>query len=389
MQVVFVGHFAPQSHAAKQASSAAGNQVQRQIFQELVQQCGPGQPVCYSMTPQSFWPQGPFISRSVSEGSTKFIGYINLPVLKHVVFALRLLAHLLVVRPQLCLQYNSYLFENLALLLFRLSCSGTAIAIIIQDIHVAARMSLLTKRGLRSFSERTALRLAKRFDMIIPFSSEIISDFRFAPSKCFVFQGGITEFAVQVMSGPEQELVEIGVFAGGLEPHNGIDRLVDKWLVSGVEHPLHVFGRGSLEEHVRQAAQRSDRIVFHGFQPEHVVLAWQRRARWNFCLRYSAGLNQTYFFPSKLFNILCAPGAVVVNDFHALPSSVRSYLCVVADDLSDLAARLPGAATLASPDCVCARREVMRDRHSWRSCVQQIVHFCVWGQMTNVIYRQK
>lgn len=374
MKVAFVGHFAPLSQALEQASSVAGNQVQRQILQELVQQCGTGRTVCYSMTPQPFWPYGPFVSRSVSEGSKKFIGYINLPVLKHVVFALRMLVRLLVVRPQLCLQYNSYLFENLALLLFRMSCRGTAIAIIIQDVHVAARASLLTKSGLRSFSERISLRLAKRFNMITPISSEIITDFRFASSKCMVFQGGITEFAVEVMSGPEQELADIGVFAGGLEPHNGIDRLVDQWLASGIAHPLHVFGRGSLERHVEQATQRSDRIVFHGFQPEHVVLAWQRKARWNFCLRYSVGLNQTYFFPSKLFNILCAPGAVVVNDFHALPATVRDYLCVVSDDLSGLAECLPVAAALSSPACVRSRRKVVLTMHSWHSCIGQIIH---------------
>lgn len=374
MKTAFVGHFAPLSQALEQASSVAGNQVQRQIFQEFSQQCGVERAVCYVMTPQSFWPHGPFIARSLTEGAMEFIGYLNLPVLKHLIFALRLLVRLLVARPQFCLQYNSYLFENLALLLFRLCHRGSAIAIIIQDIHVLTGVPLLSKRGLRSLSERTSLRLAKRFDMIVPISSAIVTDFHFAPSKCFVFQGGITEFAVQIMRGPEQQLQEIGVFAGGLERHNGIDRLVDQWLASGIEQPLHVFGRGSLERHVEQAARQSDRIVFHGFQPEHVVLAWQLKARWNFCLRYSLGLNQTYFFPSKLFNILCAPGAVVVNDFHALPETVRDYLCVVSDDLSDLAEHLPAAASLSSPDCARVRREIVRSKHSWHSCIGQIVH---------------
>jgi hypothetical protein len=374
MKTAFVGHFAPISQALEQASSVAGNQVQRQIFHEVSQQCGVERTACFVMTPQPFWPRGPLISRSMTEGRIEFIGYLNLPVLKHLIFALRLLVRLLVARPQLCLQYNSYLLENLALLLFRLCHRGSALAIIIQDIHVVTGVSLLSKQGLRSLSERTSLRLAKRFDMIVPISSAIVADFHFPPSKSVVFQGGITEFALQIKHGAEQPLEEIGVFAGGLERHNGIDRLVDQWLASSIEQPLHVFGRGSLERHVKQAAQQSNRIVFHGLQPENVVLAWQLKARWNFCLRYSLGLNQTYFFPSKLFNILCAPGAVVVNDFYALPETVRDYVCVVSDDLSDLAEHLPAAASLSSPDCVRVRRELVLSKHSWHWCIGQIVH---------------
>ena len=373
MKAVFVGHFAPLSQVLAQASSVAGNQVQRQILMELSRQCGLKRTICYAMTPQPFWPIGPIITQTTYEESAEFIGYLNLPVLKHIVFSFRLLSRLFRVKPELCLQYNSYLFENLALVVFRLFGRGTAIAIIIQDINVVTEVSLRVKRGLRSISERTSLRIAKHFDMIVPVSASIISDFHFTLSKCLIFQGGITEFAVQVMSGPDQELVDIGVFAGGLESHNGIDRLVDQWLASGIEHPLHVFGRGALQSHVQEAALRSDRIVFHGFQPEHVVLDWQRRARWNFCLRYSVGLNQTYFFPSKLFNILCAPGAVIVNDFHALPASIREYLCVVADDLADLAECLTVAFKLSSPGRVNARRRVVIAEHSWRWCVGEIV----------------
>lgn len=372
-RAAFVGHFSPSSMVLDAASSIAGNQVQLQILQELSEKCGIENTVCYTMTPQAYWPRGPLILRSSTAGMTEFIGYLNLPLLKHIIFSMRLFLRLFAARPHLCLQYNSYLFENLALLLYRLSHRGSALAIIIQDIHVAIGVPMLSKRGLRSLSERTSLRLAKLFDMIVPISSAIITDFNLAPSKCLVFQGGVTEFAVQVMRGEEQALTDVGVFAGGLEPHNGIDRLVDQWLVGGIQQQLHVFGRGSLEGHVKKAALKSDRIVFHGFQPEDVVLAWQRKARWNFCLRYSLGLNQTYFFPSKFFNILCAPGAVVVNNFYALPDTVRNHLCIVTDDLSDLAISLLSAAELSSPDCAHARRAIVQSKHSWRSCIAQII----------------
>ncbi len=293
IKAAFVGHFSPPTKVLDAASSVAGNQVQLRISRELSEKCGIEHTVNYSMTPQAHWPQGSIVLRSSKAGMTEFIGYLNLPVLKHMIFSIRLLLRLLAARPNLCLQYNSYFFENLSFLLYRFFHRGSALALIIQDIHVAVGVPMLSKRGLRSLSERASLRLSRCFDLIVPISSAIITDFHFEASKCFVFQGGITEFAVQLMRGDEQKLLDIGVFAGGLEPHNGVDRLVDQWLASGIQQQLHVFGRGSLEWHIEQAATQSDRIVFHGFQPEHVVLAWQSKARWNFCLRYSLGLNQT------------------------------------------------------------------------------------------------
>lgn len=376
MKAAFVGHFAPFSQALDQASSNASNQVQRQIFLELSNLCGRDSTVCYVMAPCPYWPRGPLISRSLNENSIEFIGYLNLPVIKHLVFALRLLVRLFIVRPRLCLQYNSYLFENLALMLFRFCHCGSSLAIIIQDIFVTVGESILSKRWLQSFVQRISLLISKRFDMIVPISSEIIQDFHFIPSKCLVFQGGITEFAIQIMSGQDEQLSEIGVFAGALEPYNGIDRLIDQWLAGDIVHPLHVFGRGSLETYVIRSVKYSDRIIFHGFQPEQVILEWQRKARWNFCLRYSAGLNQKYFFPSKLFNIICAPGAVIVNDFHALPESLRGYLCVIQDDLSDLAVCLAGASALLDANCVRTRREIVRFTHDWRWCISQILQTC-------------
>jgi hypothetical protein len=374
MKAVFIGHFSPLSRALEHASSAAGNQVQRQIADEIARHCGNARAACFSMTPQPYWPRGPLLSSSETEGSIEFPGYLNLPVLKHFLFSLRLLGHLLATRPQLCLQYNSYLFENLTLLLYRLWRRGTAVAIIIQDIHVELDAPVLSKPGLLSLSARASLFFSRFFDLIVPISREIVEDFGMDPNKCLVFQGGATEFGTHLMNGPNDgRLADLGVFAGALEPHNGIDLLIERWEADGIDTVLHVFGRGSLAERVTQAAERCPNIVYHGFQPEHLVLDWQRCARWNFCLRYSVGIDQTYFFPSKLFNIVCAPGVVVVNDFHALPTSIKDHLCVVRDDLLDLAVRLRNSNALSSPARVEIRRQIVRAEHCWSSCVRQIL----------------
>lgn len=371
MKSVFIGHFSPAEQAGGNASSAAGNQVQRQILKELQDQGEDA--LCYAMQPLPAWPKGPFLAKSTREQGTEFIGYINVHLIKHIVFSLCVLARLLATRPRLCVQYNSYLFENLALLLFRLLSPRAFLVILIQDIHAEITASVLSRRSMRGLSERLSISLSRAFDLVVPISNAIVADFGFAPKKCILFQGGVTAFAEKLISAEPVPLENIGVFAGALEPHNGIDRLVDQWIACGTEHTLHVFGRGSLQEHVANAAKRSQRIVFHAQQPEEVILQWQARAKWNFCLRYSAGLNQQYFFPSKMFNVVCAPGTVIVNDFYALPDALREYLDIVADDLSNLGAVLENSKQRWASERVIHRREIVRSNHSWRACVGRII----------------
>lgn len=373
MKTVFIGHFAPISQALQEASSAAGNQVQRKIIKELSLKCGTDNVSSFSMTPQSAWPRGSLICHSHQEGSIAFPGYLNLPILKNIVFSFWLLAYLIKVRPQLCIQYNSYFFENLTVLLYRLCRPSCVLVIFIQDIHVIPKVALLTKRGLRSFSEKASLWLARRFNFIVPISKAIIEDFRMDHGKCFVFQGGLMDFAEKLINeSVQQSLLDIGVYAGALEPHNGIDRLVDQWIACDIQWPLHVFGRGSLREHVKLAAERSNKIVFHDIQPESVVVEWQSKARWNFCLRYSSGLDQRYFFPSKLFNIVCSSGDVLVNDFHGLPDVLRKYLCVLPDDLSDLRAQLAISVEFTHHEQVRMRHRVAREQFRWKTCIERI-----------------
>lgn len=372
MKSAFIGHFSPKSKSSDLASSAAGNQVQMQIIKELNEQTE-GKIICYAMKPEPVWPRGKLISKSFCEDSNEYIGYVNLPILKHLLFSIRLLTRLLCDNPKLCVQYNSYFFENIALLLFRLLSHKVFLVILIQDIHVEKSYFGFSLRYLRSISSKLSIRLSRYFNLILPISSTIIVDFKLDPKRCLVFQGGATEYAMELMRSQQAPSDDFGVFAGALEPYNGIDRLVNQWLRFGIENKLHVFGRGSLQSQIENTAKQSSRIVYHGLQSDETVFKWQLKARWNFCFRYSDGINQEYFFPSKLFNVMSAPGAVIVNNFHALPSNFREYIGVVADDLSDLPCVLMNSFEMQSMHRVEQRREIVRSAHSWKSCIKKII----------------
>jgi glycosyltransferase involved in cell wall biosynthesis len=380
MRTCLVGHFRPSREMPDAATSAAGEQVQRQILAELIRLVPAGEVIAYSMAPSQAWPRGPLVRRSSVEGRTRFIGYFNLPVLRHLVFSLRLLRLLAVSRPRVCLSYNSYFFENLALLVSRGLFGPQRLAMVLQDLLILDGVSLYSRAGLRSRWERAALWAVRRFDVLVPVSDRIVEDFGFDRARCFVFQGGITDFAARIAESPVPPYLQpIGLFAGMLEPYNGLDRLLRRWVTGAPPGVLHVFGHGSLAVAAASAAANSPYIVFHGQQPPEQIEPWLRVARWNFCLRYDVGLNQAYFFPSKLFNIVCAAGLPVVNDFAGLPADLREHLCVVDDDLEDLFDRIGEFSERPDRDAINGRRAMVLERHSWRSCVARILERCRYG----------
>lgn len=370
---VFIGHFSPGSETLHVAASPAGNQVQRQILKEFKSKFSQFEIICYSMAPMPAWPRGKLIHRSKTEENIKFIGFINIQIIKHIIFAIRFLIKCLSNPPLLCLQYNSYLFENLALLIIKKINNDIEISIIIQDIWVVKNAPFFSKVGIRSLFEKTSLSLAKKFDLIFPISEEIIKDFKLSPSKSFLFQGGVTEFAKTLITKIPYPSLKVGVFAGALEPYNGIDLLVKEWIRQKIPYCLHVFGRGSLSALVADAANASKYVKYHGFQPENVIIDLQSKAYWNFCFRFSNGLEQKYFFPSKIFNILAAPGSVIVNDFYGLTSPLRNHVTIIRDDFSNLLSALVSAEKIICIDAVHFRRNFLLANHNWETLINKLM----------------
>lgn len=371
MKYLFIGHFSHLKNEDSVASSAAGNQVQREIFKVMYEHTN-SNTQCYSMNPLPFWPRGPLIVQSKSERNIYFIGYINLPIIKHFSFSLILLFKVLLLKPLMCVQYNSYFFENLALLVYRFFNKSAILVSIIQDVNIVKNAFVISRQYLRSFSEFLALRLARRFNYTVAISEAIIFDFKFDASRCFVFQGGATNFTEELMTAKQNTIEEISVFAGSLEPYNGTDKLVNYWLSNEIGHALHIFGKGSLQPYVEQMAKITNKIIYHGHKSEEIIKHWQCKAKWNFCLRYSIGLDQKYFFPSKFFNVVCAPGGVIVNNFYGLPDPFRMELNIVKDDLSDLFDIMVNTENNTTLDKVARRRNIVQSSHSWSACIQKL-----------------
>jgi glycosyltransferase involved in cell wall biosynthesis len=337
MKVCFVGAYNQEFNVANVADSPAGNQVQSKIIEELTKYYGADSFCTLSSNPQRSWPYGPLIVRSKSQKIGISLGYLNVSVLKTMLFSFRLFRYLFMNDVDMVVKYNVSFPEALVLRVLKCFKKEIFICIIIQDVNYP-------QRGLKmvyGLFEWCAVRLCGGFDFTVPITSSIINDFKLPITKALVFNGGITrqtEAIIKLSDIRQQALPkeDFAVFAGALESYNGIDLLIEEWVNSKIPIKLHIFGKGSLSSIVSSVASVSDSIIYHGFVSEDEVNRWQVISNFNICLRFSKGIAANYFFPSKFFNIVAAQGSVVTNNFPNFPESLKTFCSIVNDDLGNL-----------------------------------------------------
>jgi glycosyltransferase involved in cell wall biosynthesis len=372
----FVGHFSSAQYQKSLANSPAGNQVQLQILDEINAIAGHSNVSCYSMQPIPAWPKGDFIVRTKKEYNIVFLGFINLLVVKNLLFSLHLFYYLFKIRPRYCVQYNSYLFENLSLIIYRSIVRSSRISAIIQDINCNYEIKFSQLIKLNTLIERLGLSLLNYFDFLVPISNQLASDFKLKNGKYFVFQGGLTSYSLKLLSSKnleQQSGDKFAVFAGVIESYNGVDKLIEQWIIQEIKYPLHIFGKGSLSDYVLLKSKDNQYVIYHGFQSEEIVEQWLLKAQWNFCLRYSILINQNYFFPSKFFNLICLKGALICNNFNNLPPNLHSFIILIDDELVKLSEIINSTinTNFTKKSELCKQNLI--EYHSWEQCIEKLI----------------
>ena len=367
LNILFVGAF--NSNLKNKATSAAGDQVQQEIFDVLKKNkiYSDSNVKAIVLEPIPAWPKGPLFYSGKDYESLKVPSFLNLPVIKKILFSSKILVNLISGNMKIIFSYNPGFFESITLFFYRLIKSDVFLISIIQDVHVGNNVIY----GVRSIADFFVMKLAPRFDLLIPISKCIADDFEFDPKKVLVFNGGLTRQSRELLITNSSFSPKYAVFAGALERYNGIDKIIDIWPKIDSDMVLHVFGKGSCEQIVLHSIKNCDRIVYHGFESEEVVTKWQANAAFNFCLRYSIGINARYFFPSKFFNVLAAPGLALVNRFEGFPEHLEKFCLVIADDLKDLKVKLNSDDFGSGyKSRLIARRRWLENNAEWSSIIE-------------------
>lgn len=362
---LFIGAFSiPESD--KFQGSAAGAKVQMEIIDGLRDHV---ESLSAAVMPEiPSWPKGPLWSRSQSRGVTRFFPIVNIFIVKRIFFFLLLMKVFFEDRPTVIVQYNASIPGMLFSLVARLLSSRSVL--VLQDVHAPS-----------SFVWRDALNPVKlvwmiyakllrvSFDYYIPITSACVKDFSLNSERCLVFPGGVLKDyleAARVQRAVDKEFY--AVFAGALQEYNGIDLLARRWPKPEVLNcKLHIFGRGALEQEITRICEKNSNLIFHGHKEPALIDSYTSNAKFNFCLRYSRGINQQYFFPSKFFDLISMSGRLICNKFDNIPHGLERYITFIGDDLEELVGILTDGEDLSEVEYF-RKIEKLEACFTWSSC---------------------
>ncbi|MHA3887682.1 glycosyltransferase [Stutzerimonas degradans] len=331
MKIIFIGHFS-NSKAAQPGASAAGDAVQQKIVRTLKQDSAIDL-LSISQPPARSWPKGRLFFSNSQDSYALFPCLINVAFLRDVWFGLVCMKYIIKNKPHKVLQYNSYLFVNI-FVIFASAIVGAKAIIIIQDYRVGSGFKVLAK-----VHDRIAGFFVRFYDFAIPVTEALAKKLKIKSDRLLVFPGAMEHDAPlinqdKVSSNKDAEITVL--YAGALEKHNGLDRLLSSWEKVPENVKLFIYGRGSLGEEVLRAAQKLNNIQYLGFSSKDEIHRHMLKSDFNVCLRFSNGLDERFFFPSKFFSINCYPGFSLVNDFYGLPDGYRDAGLIINDDFSNI-----------------------------------------------------
>ncbi len=328
---LFIGAFNDlDSH--KFSGSGAGAKVQSEIIDAL-NLCGK-EIEALVMPEVPSWPRGHLITDHEKVRNVRYLSVLNISFLKRFSFFAQVFLFVLKKRYNSIFFYNSSLSSCFFSFFFKLL--GCKRVLILQDVLVPDFddfLSYLSPTRILSFLHIKILPLC--YNLYIPITGSCITDLNLPDELCDVFPGAVPLNRLRQWNTLESGLSNYAVFAGALEAYNGVDLLLENWpLHNEVSFELHIFGSGSLSHLAEIKSQENRNVIYHGFKSPDVVDNYILKSRINFCFRYSKGIKQNFYFPSKFFDLIMLPGFLVCNRFNNIPAELCGYVHFVDDDFS-------------------------------------------------------
>ncbi len=156
----------------------------------------------------------------------------------------------------------------------------------------------------------------------------------FAPEKPFcIVEGGV--FCKEGKGESEATLCSSPtlVYCGGLSAHNGLENLIDGFMLTDdKDFRLRIYGRGLLEQPLKDRANSDGRILFMGFLPPDQMTAVQQNATVLVNPRpTSLEVSQTTF-PSKIMEYLYSGTPLLTTRLNGILPEYHDFLYFVDDE---------------------------------------------------------
>jgi len=312
------------------AYAASANQVQLEIIKNIQKVFSKSIFNFFGFSPNRTWPFTNVFINNKSEGVLTFHSYINILGIREMHILFKRINYIISNEPDYIFLYNISFLEALFFNLLK-KILGFKVILFLQDV----KQNNFIDYCLNSIK----FKFVSCFDILVPISQNIIDKFNLPLEKSILFQGGCTKFAFEIQNRCINKNIKLEpkvIFAGRLEKYNGIDKVINYWIENKPDFELHIYGTGSYESKVIEKLNLNPKIKFYGLVPENVIQEAQLNSSANFCLRYSIGLNQNYFFPSKIFNIMSSPGLVLINRFNNLTEGMKDNTEILKPNFENL-----------------------------------------------------
>lgn len=300
------------------AYSSSGERVQKCIIDILRGILAPSDLKIVLMDTARTFPFSRLFYRTHSD----YPGLVNLKGLKGLSFSISSFRHVSWSEVKKVIIYNLWPSFGLLLLLVRFFYPKVHLTCIIQDIKLTGdRFSLFEK-----ICARIEILVLRRFDAVIAITPAVAELVNSPRNTVSVFRGGVD--IRDYLPGKEDEDGRSSqddrfiLYAGTLNYYNGIDKVIKAWEASRKAGNLIVCGSGPLAAMVEEAATRTPSIKFHRLIPYKEIQKMLQQSSGNICFRYSEGIDETHFFPSKIFEVVGAPGIPIMNKMKSLHDNI-------------------------------------------------------------------
>nr|BCN18020.1 hypothetical protein [Vibrio cholerae] len=360
VNTVFIGAFNNINKSMSSFSSCAGSKVQLEIIKSLNELCPEVKALI--MPEVRSWPKNKLYFKGSNQDGIKFAPLLNFFLFKRFAFALYVFFYLLINNPCRVYFYNTNTSMNLFMTILSFIRRKQRKVLIIQDVHSPINLRLADVLKPRTVIDYLGYKMTRYgFDFFVPITKQVSDYLHLPKDKVYVWHGGITDFPNRVTS---YSTCDFAVFAGALTKYNGVDLLLEFWAKRSDSIPLHVFGVGELNQLAIEYSKQYENIIYHGFQPPSTVSEYVAKAKINFCFRFSLGISQEFFFPSKFFDILMEKGFVVCNKFKNMPHDLKPYVLLIESDFSNFT-EVIDECFQKDVICIHERHALLKSEYSW------------------------
>ncbi len=346
MKLIYIGYAVSKDlESSSKAVSVAGNNMENELIKNFTE-----------IQKQNFYsisivplPSYPRSSRVIyrkkdlnleNDAISHSIGYINIPLIKQLTIMFSLLFSLItkiisIKRKNkkekiVVMTYNSASFLAIPVFLVSMLFRITKVCLVVDiPITFQNKKSLYFKIA-KNVDNYVSLRLFKKYDAMVTLVEQTVKDF--APGVPYK----LINYSVKklVRNSTKSIYNDTGkiliTFTGALEPYYGIKEMVEAVKELPFEYRLNLYGRGSLENYIREEMDHNLKIHFHGLVSNEEAVLAQCNSAILLLIRTNQELNK-YGLPSKIIEYLASGTPIISTPISSIPSDLNQFINYIDD----------------------------------------------------------